>query len=510
MTKFAQMFLVGILALLGAGYASAQQEPDLSRGERIYKSLCTQCHGSTGNGWGINAPHMQVKPRNHTDYDEMISRTDANLIKVVTKGGVAINKSVLMPSWGNNLSDDDIKEVVTYLRKLCCSDEAAALAAKRAAEAGPMTKMSQAPPSVRPQVELGERFEPEPPGATPSIPLPTQRIDPSAPFHHFEMTIEELAIPAAPEFVTKVWGFNGQVPGPLIHVGEGDELVVNVTNNTTLSHTVHWHGTYQTNSWKSDGVPGITQKPIEPGEAFQYHFIASKPGSLWYHCHVNVPEHVGTRGMWGPMVVDPKEPIPIESEVTKEAILMFSGWDSDVAMELGEGGHPRDLPNYFSINARAFPLSHVLRVKTGDVLRLRLMAASIEVAFHLHGHDMLVTHKDGLPLDTPYWADVVDVPIGARIDVIVRADNPGRWLSHDHIEQHTSNNGVMPGGAVFLLEYEDLEKSDDEWYMFKDAKPDPDFYYSEKLKLPHGLHEAPVHRGYRFEDDEAAEDEKAP
>ena len=350
-------------------------------------------------------------------------------------------------------------------------------------------------------VELGERFEPEPRAdAEPTIPLP-ERMDPSVPFHHFEMTIEELMAPVAPEFTTKIWGFNGQVPGPLIHVGQGDEIVVNVQNNTTLSHTIHWHGTYQTDSWKSDGVPNITQLPIEPGENFQYHFIADKPGSLWYHCHVNVPEHVGLRGMWGPMIVDPKEPIEIEKEVTKDVIMMFSGWNSDVAMEFGKGGHPREAPNYFSINARSFPRTNQLRVKEGDVVRIRLFAASIETAFHLHGHDMLVTHKDGLPLDSPYWADVVDVPVGARMDVIIRMNNPGRWLSHDHIEHHVSNNGVTPGGAVFVLEYEDLN-SDDDWYMFKDVEPDPDFYFSESLKKPHGLFEVPVHRGFVFEEEQ--------
>ncbi len=500
MTQLARLSLLSFLLLPSLSAAASQDQSSDDRGERIYKSLCTQCHGSTGNGWGINAPHMQVKPRNHTDYSEMSSRTDASLIKVVTKGGVAINKSVLMPAWGNNLSDEDIRDIVGYLRKLCCSEEAAALAAARAAEGAPMGKISESLEPLPPPVELGERFEPEPPGAEPTIPLP-ERMDPSVPFHHFEMTIEELIAPVAPEFATKVWAFNGQVPGPLIHVGQGDEIVVNVTNNTTLSHTIHWHGSYQTNSWKSDGVPGITQKPIEPGEAFQYHFIAEKPGSLWYHCHVNVPEHVGTRGMWGPMIVDPKEPIPIEKEVTKEAIMMFSGWDSDVAMEFGEGGHPRDRPNYFSINARSFPLTNQLRVKKGDVLRIRLFAASIETAFHLHGHDMLVTHKDGLPLDSPYWADVVDVPVGARMDVVIRADNPGRWLSHDHIEHHVSNNGVTPGGAVFVLEYEDLV-SDDEWYMYRDVDPDPDFYYSDSLKKPHGLHQAPVHRGFTFEEEQ--------
>ncbi len=168
----------------------------------------------------------------------------------------------------------------------------------------------------------------------------------------FEMTIEEVEIEVAPGFKSKVWGFNGQVPGPLYHVNEGDEVEVTVHNFSTLNHTVHWHGIFQTGSWQHDGVPHVTRHPIEPGESHTYRFIADKPGSLWYHCHVNVSEHVGLRGMWGPLVVAPAAPTELEKAVTKDAILMFSGWNSQVADNYGEGGHPGQVINYFSINGK--------------------------------------------------------------------------------------------------------------------------------------------------------------
>ncbi|MBL4907680.1 MAG: multicopper oxidase domain-containing protein [Sneathiella sp.] len=323
--------------------------------------------------------------------------------------------------------------------------------------------------------------------------LSASGINAHAEFRKFDMTIEEVEIEVAPGFKSKVWAYNGQVPGPLLHVKEGDEVEVTLTNNTTLNHTIHWHGTFQTGTWKMDGVPGVTQKAIDPGESFVYRFIADKPGSLWYHCHVNVPEHVGLRGMWGAMIVDPKDPIPIEAEVTKEAILMFTGWNSDVAMSYGKGGHPTEKMDYFSINGRSFPMTQPLKVKEGDVLRLRLFGAGTDVAFHLHGHDMFVTHKDGIPLDSPYWADVIDVPSGARIDAIVRMDNPGLWINHDHIEHHVSNNGKTPGGAVMVLEYEGIEKPD--WYVWKDKEYDPDFYMSESMKKGYGLHDMEAFKG---------------
>lgn len=309
----------------------------------------------------------------------------------------------------------------------------------------------------------------------------------------FEMTIEEMQVEVAPGFTANVWAFNGQVPGPLIHVREGDEVEVTVHNFTTNNHTVHWHGIFQTGTWRMDGVPGVTQRPIEPGESFTYRFVADKPGSLWYHCHVNVAEHVGLRGMWGPLIVEPKDPLPIEEEVTHDAILMFSGWASEVAHEYGSGSAPDTLLNYFSINGKSFPTTQPIRVKQGDVLRLRLFAATIPVAFHLHGHDMLVTHKDGKALPAPYEADVVAMAPGERYDVIVRMNNPGIWMTHDHIDHHTTNDGREHGGSMLVVEYEGVDLPD--LYDWKDLEHQPDFYMIQSMRKPHGMHDTPVHRG---------------
>ncbi len=84
-----------------------------------YKTYCVQCHGMQGNGQGINVRDMSVQPRDHTDAKSMSTRTDADLFKVIKEGGLSIDKSVLMPPWGDTLSDDEIHDMVQYLRKLC-------------------------------------------------------------------------------------------------------------------------------------------------------------------------------------------------------------------------------------------------------------------------------------------------------------------------------------------------------------------------------------------------------
>lgn len=96
---------------------------DKDTGATLYNLYCTQCHGIKGNGKGVNASHMSVQPRSHVDREEMMARSDEELFKVIAQGGKSIDKSNLMPAWGVNLSDEEIDELVAYLRSLCCEEQ---------------------------------------------------------------------------------------------------------------------------------------------------------------------------------------------------------------------------------------------------------------------------------------------------------------------------------------------------------------------------------------------------
>jgi cytochrome c oxidase cbb3-type subunit 3 len=102
------------LAIAASGTVSAKE-----RAEDNYKTYCTQCHGLQGNGKGINIRDMSVLPRDHTDAKAMSARSDQDLAKVIKEGGLAINKSVLMPPWGDVFSDEEVTDLVQYLRTLC-------------------------------------------------------------------------------------------------------------------------------------------------------------------------------------------------------------------------------------------------------------------------------------------------------------------------------------------------------------------------------------------------------
>lgn len=318
---------------------------------------------------------------------------------------------------------------------------------------------------------------------------------------YFEMTIEDVTISVSPNLTYSVMAFNGQVPGPLLRATEGDEVEVKVTNLTTLPHTIHWHGMYMKDNWEMDGVPNVTQKQIEPGDSFTYKFIADPTGSLWYHCHVNVNEHVAYRGMWGPFIVDPKEEAEIIKELkpNKDYVMMFSSYASAWADKPGYGGMPDDVADYFSLNGRSFPNTQPIRAKEGDVLRLRLYGAGGEIHnLHTHGHHMTVTHKDGFPLPNPYNVDTISVGPGERFDVIVRADNPGRFIIHDHVDIHVSNLGKYPGGPITIIEYDGIQR-DDDWYAFKGKEYDPNYFYQESLEMGPGLYEHEPFKGTPIE-----------
>lgn len=109
--------LLGLIMTICGNYASANEQP-----EDNYRTYCVQCHGLKGNGKGINVRDMSVQPRDHTDTAQMSTRSDDDLFKVIKEGGVSINKSVLMPPWGDVFSDEEIRGLVSHLRKLCrCS-----------------------------------------------------------------------------------------------------------------------------------------------------------------------------------------------------------------------------------------------------------------------------------------------------------------------------------------------------------------------------------------------------
>ncbi len=113
-----RLICAALVVGVGLAFPAMGKEPAADN----YRTYCTQCHGKDGNGKGINIRDMSVQPRDHTDAKAMSGRSDDTIFKTIKEGGQSIDKSVLMPPWGDTFSDEEIRDLVAYLRQLCkCS-----------------------------------------------------------------------------------------------------------------------------------------------------------------------------------------------------------------------------------------------------------------------------------------------------------------------------------------------------------------------------------------------------
>jgi manganese oxidase len=247
----------------------------------------------------------------------------------------------------------------------------------------------------------------------------------------FDITCQEIDWETKPGVSYPAFAYNNLVPGPEIRVTEGDKVRVNVTNEMTQSTAVHFHGVMLPNNM--DGVPFITQQPINPGETFVYEFTARNSGTHMYHSHHNAAEQV-VRGLLGPIIIEPKDKSR-EPEVV-----------ADYTMILNDSGLG------FTINGKEFPYTQPIVAKLGDKIRVRYMNEGLMIhPMHLHGIPQLVFAKDGWYLPVPYLCDTLLIAPGERYDVIVDCTEPGAWAFHCHILSHAESREGMFGMVTALV-----------------------------------------------------------
>ncbi len=253
----------------------------------------------------------------------------------------------------------------------------------------------------------------------------------------FELTVEEMdhKIDALKDPVQAL-GFNGTWPGPRLSVVEGDRVRATFTNNMKESTGIHFHGQKLPNNM--DGVPHVTQDPIQPGGSFTYEFVARTPGSHMYHSHHNATDQVG-RGLLGAFIVQPKDPADRYEQLygaTQDII-----WVSNDSL----GG--------FTINGRGFPATSPIVATLGDTIVIRFMnEGNMMHPWHLHGMPMRVVARDGYPLGpAAFNCDTLGVNPGERWDVVIHCEEPGAWAFHCHILQHAEGQDGMFGMVTALV-----------------------------------------------------------
>ncbi|MCL6593285.1 MAG: multicopper oxidase domain-containing protein [Alicyclobacillus sp.] len=297
----------------------------------------------------------------------------------------------------------------------------------------------------------------------------------------FVLTASTFPWELYPGKVIQAWGYNQQVPGPLIHVKVGDKVAIVLKNNLPQPTTLHLHGLAVPNAM--DGVPNMemdngashtsagdmagmsmssgnavhggssvrppvtagsvpgTQAAIPPGGSFTYRFTVTPQmvGTHLYHTHVN-DDFQMDMGLHGVLLVDPASPPPAPQQPVVDAVYEMASFKVDGSEQ----------ENVFTLDGKAYPEAPVLNVPRGALVHLRLVNASAEEShvMHLHGYTFKIVARDGNPLPQPESANTVLLGPSQTADIEFVADNPGNWMFHCHILDHTVNPGPESEGSA--------------------------------------------------------------
>lgn len=265
----------------------------------------------------------------------------------------------------------------------------------------------------------------------------------------FDVTASTFPWQLYPGEAIQAWGYNGEVPGPLIRLKVGDKVAIVLKNELPQPTTLHLHGLAVPNNM--DGVPDMpmpgmpdmtegTQTPIKTGDSFTYRFTVTPQmiGTHLYHTHVN-DDFQMDMGLHGVLIVDP-------ATTSRQP-----HYDVDALYELASfkvGGSEGE--NVFTMNGKAYPETPALNVKKGQRVLIRLVNASAEEThvMHLHGYTFAIVARDGNPLSQPVYADTVTLGPSQTADIAFTANNPGQWMFHCHILDHTENPSAAGDGSA--------------------------------------------------------------
>ncbi len=222
---------------------------------------------------------------------------------------------------------------------------------------------------------------------------------------------------------TPVWVYDGVTPGPELRVRQGEELRVRLENHLDQPTTIHWHGLRIDNSM--DGVAGLTQDAVPPGESFEYAFTPPDAGTYWYHSHVRSWEQMA-RGLYGALIVDEREP----TDYGMERTLVLDDWRLDEAGAIHEAsmGHLHDWAhagrygNWLTVNGASTP---TIDIAADAPTRLRIInTCNARITTLTIAHEaVFVVALDGQPVP-PSALDGAPLPVAPaqRVDLAIAGD----------------------------------------------------------------------------------------
>jgi FtsP/CotA-like multicopper oxidase with cupredoxin domain len=236
------------------------------------------------------------------------------------------------------------------------------------------------------------------------------------------LRIAEITLELAPRRFVKTLAYNGQAPGPLLRVKEGQTMAVDVWNDTGESEMVHWHGFHIPSD--VDGAHEEGTPHIPPHDHRRYTFTARPAGTRWYHSHGHAGRSLNKftySGEFGLFIVEPKnDPGRYDLEIP----IVLHEWDPyftedmDVAYKL------------FSINGKMLGGGEPIRVRRSQRALFRVLNASATLTHRLAlpGHRFNVIALDGNAIQPEQSVPVLELGPAERVDAFVEMDRPGIWI----------------------------------------------------------------------------------
>lgn len=310
------------------------------------------------------------------------------------------------------------------------------------------------------------------------------------PIKKFSLTAKESTLNISKDLNIPVWTYNGTVPGTEIRVKQGDFVQVELTNTLKEPITIHWHG-YPVLSGM-DGIPGVTQDSIRPGESFTYEFSADIAGTYWYHSHQEGSKQVD-KGLYGALIVEPKE----EAKPDKDYTLILDEWmkgpvDEMSSMTGMNNGSMSDMDemsatdpvkaeeemmsnqyNIYTVNGKSGELISPLNVKKGDVVRLRFINAGYRShGIHIPGQNIKIVSTDGQAITGAQNIkdQVILIGPGERYDVEFTVSSNNNFIIDAHDENKFNDQIKIPVNVLDGSGKEDQEKNNSSLPLFDLSK----------------------------------------
>jgi nitrite reductase (NO-forming) len=262
-----------------------------------------------------------------------------------------------------------------------------------------------------------------------------------------QMTLKDMVVEIAPGVKYNTWAFDGHgAPGPIIHVREGQTVEMTLTNGGAIPHSIDFHA--------ARIAPDKAFRDAAPGESFTFRFEAGDPGVYMYHCGTKpVLAHIAN-GMYGAIIVQPKEGLPA---VDNEYVLVGSEWylngdgiDEPASLDMTKAR--TRLADWVTFNGYANQyVTHPLKADPGETTRFWVVAAgpTNNVNFHVVGtiFDRAWVNSD-LTSPPQRGVQTVVVPAGGGAVFDVKVDDVGMYpfVSHAFADVDLGQVGLLQVG----------------------------------------------------------------